>query len=139
LYENFEDVILPAMTEAYAPDPSDPEERDDETIASITPAVMSSLVASNFFEVLDSSFSPAEPSLERERCRGNYEVSTILLGSLGYDNAEIADFIQVLHSQGACCDCEILYNVAEKSRLKAAYWLAKAEGRGPLVTHEPRQ
>jgi hypothetical protein len=37
--------------------------------------------------------------------------------------------------QGGFCDCEILYNVAEQSRLKAEYWMAKAEGLKPYDPH----
>ena len=44
-----------------------------------------------------------------------------------FDDAAIADALAVLKSKGACCDCEILYNVAEKARLKARYWQSKAE------------
>ena len=41
------------------------------------------------------------------------------------DSDEIADVLAVLQSRGACCDCEVLYNVAEESRLKARYWKAE--------------
>jgi hypothetical protein len=30
--------------------------------------------------------------------------------------------IKMLDSQGGCCDCELLYDVAEFSRLKTDYW-----------------
>jgi len=36
---------------------------------------------------------------------------------------DVRDVLDVLRSQGACCDCEVLYNVAENSRLKARYWI----------------
>ena len=50
-----------------------------------------------------------------------------ILRSLNFDGAAIADVLAVLRSKGACCDCETLYNVAEKARLKTRYWKAKAE------------
>jgi len=31
----------------------------------------------------------------------------------GYDTAALEDIFDVLGAQGGCCDCEILYNVAE--------------------------
>ena len=35
---------------------------------------------------------------------------------------EIADVLAVMRFKGGRCDCEILYNVGEESRLKAEYW-----------------
>lgn len=42
----------------------------------------------------------------------------------------------VFMSMGGYCDCEILFNVAESSRLKAEYWLARTEGRQPIDPHD---
>jgi hypothetical protein len=42
------------------------------------------------------------------------------------DDEDLEDILAVLHSLGGCCDCEILYNVAEESRLKSEYWIARA-------------
>jgi len=33
--------------------------------------------------------------------------------------------IEVLNANGASCDCEVLYNVAEESRFKSEYWKAR--------------
>jgi hypothetical protein len=41
------------------------------------------------------------------------------------DDEETADVLAVMRLNGGCCDCEILYNVAEESRLKAKYWKAR--------------
>ena len=42
------------------------------------------------------------------------------------DSDDVADVPGVLRFSGACCDCEVLYNVAEESRLKSRYWKARA-------------
>jgi hypothetical protein len=45
----------------------------------------------------------------------------------------------VLRAQGACCDCEVLYNVAESSRLKAEYWKRQAHGTEAKPKHGEAQ
>ena len=41
----------------------------------------------------------------------------------------------VLMARGGYCDCEILYNAVEESRLKAEYWRARAEEVEPYDPH----
>jgi hypothetical protein len=41
------------------------------------------------------------------------------------NSEEIEDVLAVMRFSGGCCDCEILYNVAEESRLKSEYWKAR--------------
>lgn len=41
------------------------------------------------------------------------------------DSEEIEDILAVMRFHGGSCDCEILYNVAEESRLKAKYWKSR--------------
>jgi hypothetical protein len=48
------------------------------------------------------------------------------LEAAGFDADDLKDMFAVLRAQGACCDCEVLYNVAESSRLKAEYWKRQA-------------
>jgi len=55
----------------------------------------------------------------------SFEISTKILRDSGMDCDDIADVLAVLHWRGACCDCEVLYNVAEESRLNAKYWKAR--------------
>jgi hypothetical protein len=50
------------------------------------------------------------------------------LRSLDFEETSIGEAIEVLRSRGACCDCEVLYNVVEASRLKEEYWLAQTTG-----------
>jgi hypothetical protein len=100
---------------------------DNELIASITPDVMKCLVRSGFFEKLDDLLCPREDSHQREGCRGNYKLSESVLLASEFERTDMDDIFGVLRSQGGCCDCEILYNVAESSRLKAEYWRSRAE------------
>jgi hypothetical protein len=100
---------------------------DDDTIASITPDVMRCLSKCGFFEELDNYLCPNDTSIEPECCGRNYMVSEPILKSKGFNDADIADIFAALKAQGGFCDCEILYNVAENSRLKAKYWRAKVE------------
>jgi len=102
-----------------------------EFVASITSDIMACLADRRFFEALDNRLCPNETADAREFCRGNYELSESILRSQGFGDTDIADIFQVLGAQGGCCDCELLYNVAESSRLKATYWRAKAEGKEP--------
>jgi hypothetical protein len=37
-------------------------------------------------------------------------MATRILETAGFDSADLDDIFGVLESQGACCDCEILYN-----------------------------
>ena len=101
---------------------------DSDLINSITPDVMTCLRRSLFFERLDDVLSPKEDSHPREVCAGNYEWSKRVLEASGFDADDLQDILSVLRAQGACCDCEILYNVAESSRLKSEYWKRQAEG-----------
>jgi hypothetical protein len=45
----------------------------------------------------------------------------------------------VLAARGGFCDCEVLYNAAEESRLKSEYWKAVASKRRPLHGHGGHQ
>jgi hypothetical protein len=114
---------------------SDPSSSDDELIGSITPDVMKFLAVRGFFEKLDDLFCPLESSHERQRCAGNYEASKSILRSLGFSDVDIEDICAVLAAQGGCCDCEILYNIVETSRLKAEYCRAQLEHTHHLDPH----
>jgi hypothetical protein len=113
--------------------------RDNEFLASITPNIMVCLAERRFFETLDNRLCPNETSDAREFCNGNYELSESILRSHGFGDEDIADIFAVLGAQGGFCDCEVLYNVVESSRLKAEYWRAKAEGKEPPHFHGPNR
>jgi uncharacterized protein DUF2695 len=105
------------------------DDSHSDLISSITPDVMRCLRRSQFFELLDDLLCPREGSSPRQ-CSGDYTLSETILTDAGYDPEEVQEIFDVLRSQGGCCDCEILYNVAEPSRLKANYWRSRV--------HNPR-
>jgi len=95
---------------------------DNDLIADITPDVMECLERSKFFGKLDDILSPIDGSQPHESCLGNYKLSESILRAAGFDSSDLGDIFDVLKSKGGFCDCEILYNAAETSRLKAEYW-----------------
>lgn len=97
---------------------------DRDFISSITPDVMGCLDRSQFFAKLDDLLCPTEGT--GKECGGDYKLSQALLQEAGYDSVDLQDIFDVLRAQGGCCDCEILYNSAESSRLKANYWRSRA-------------
>jgi hypothetical protein len=115
-------------------------EHDAESINAIAPDVLQVLARRLFFQLLDDQMSPADGTEKRLRCDGTYAISTPLLERLGFEAEEIPEIRQVLLSKGGCCDCEILFNVAEESRLKSEYWRAKAAktGQGDWPLHHWR-
>jgi len=111
-----------------APGESEVDALDEATISSITPDVMACLSAKSFFESLDDLLSPVANQPDGKQCVGDFGNSKLLLSKLGFADSDFANIFEVLMSQGAFCDCEILYNVAESSRLKADYWRARVKG-----------
>jgi hypothetical protein len=108
---------------------------DDELIASIAPDVMKCLERAGFFEKLDDLLSPQDHSMPLQKCDGSHKISETILLSSGFKRADLEDIFAVLHSKGGCCDCEVLYNVAETSRLKAQYWRRRAQGQSAQLGH----
>jgi hypothetical protein len=115
--------------------PEDLRYPDEELIDSITPDVMNCLMGSRFFELLDEAMCPKEVEGERSRCWGDFRISRPILLNRGFKEDELFEVFHVLMRQGGFCDCEILYNAVEQSRLKAEYWAARAEGRSPYDAH----
>ena len=112
----------------------------DDFIGNITQVVLKVLADKRFFEVLDAQLCPVETSAVRGVCDGTYAVSTAILQRLGFELQDTQEILQVLKSRGGCCDCEILLNVAEESRLKAEYWRFRAAGicsGDHSIGHEP--
>ncbi|MCM2371007.1 DUF2695 domain-containing protein [Aporhodopirellula aestuarii] len=116
--------------------PADLSYPDEELISDITPDVMRILKAIGFFRKLDDIMCPHKKTAERGRCWGDFRNSRPLLLSSGITESELFDVFHVLMLQGGFCDCEILYNAVEESRLKAEYWTARAEGIEP---HDPHR
>ena len=86
---------------------------------------MRALARRGFFDALDSQLCQADPDRGPIVCAHNFDVSKSILKSLGFPDD--VGIIEVLEHLGACCDCEVLYNVAEDSRLKAKYWRAQIQ------------
>jgi hypothetical protein len=99
---------------------------DDEFVLSITPDVMACLIRSAYFTKLDDVLCPEDGSTSRQSCDGSFGISESIFLASGFDLADIDDILAVLKSKGACCDCEVLYNVAETNRFKAKYWRNRA-------------
>jgi Protein of unknown function (DUF2695) len=99
------------------------------------PDVMRYLANCGYFEELDNHLCPSEQAIAPESCHGDYRISLEILQPYGLTEMDKADIFSVLQAQGGFCDCEVLYNVAETSRLKANYWRAVAQGRDPKVSH----
>ena len=99
---------------------------DDELISSIAPDVMRCLGRCRYFEKLDEHLSPEDNSTPTEKYDGSFRWSETILLACGFDRHALDDIIALLNSKGGCCYCEVLYNVAEKSRLKATYWRGRA-------------
>ncbi len=115
--------------------PEDLRYPDPEVIEEITPHVMKCVLASRFFQALDDLLCPISGAV-REGCHGDYRHSRPLLLAHGFTPDELFDVFHVLMAQGGYCDCEILYNVVEGSRLASEYWKAKAEGKKPYDPHD---
>jgi len=96
-----------------------------EFVASISDDVMKSLVSRSFFEELDSRLCPKGDGVSRVLCDHSYRISNSILAELGFRAEDVSDIFDVLRSRGGFCDCEILYNAVEESRLKAEHWKSK--------------
>ena len=110
-------------------------DQSNELIASITPDVMKCLVRSGFFEKLDDLICPKDELHPRRSCGGDYKLAESVLLTSGFERTELDEILGVLNSKGGCCDCEILYNVADSSRLKAEYWRGRATGLETPIKH----
>jgi hypothetical protein len=110
---------------------------DDELISSIAPDVMTCIGRSSYFEKLDELLCPQDNSTVPEKCDGSFRLSETILLASGFERDALDDIIAVLQSKGGFCDCEVLYNVAETSRLKANYWRSRVAGETTTTPHNP--
>ena len=108
---------------------------DDELISSIAPDVMTCLGRCNYFEKLDELLSPIDNSTPHEKCDGSFRLSETILLASGFERDALDDIIAVLQSKGGFCDCEVLYNAAETSRLKTNYWRSQVSGEPATTPH----
>ena len=108
-----------------------PSDSHEELIRDITPDVMTCLERVCFFDKLDDLLCPVDPSALPAQCRCDYALSQSILRDCGFRASDLDDIFDVLKSQGGFCDCEILYNAVETSRLKAQYWRSQAHKSDP--------
>lgn len=95
---------------------------DEERINKITPAIMKILTRVNFFSALDDIMAPQDKEKKGASCHGDFDLSKKILKTHGFTEEEMFDIFHVLMGKGGFCDCEILYNASEGSRLKTRYW-----------------
>jgi hypothetical protein len=128
--EFYERHLLKTYWFALAPgeSPSDLQSPGEELIDEITPDVMKCVERSGFMLVLDDAFCPVAPSSPGAACLGDFRVAKEVLLKCRFTPDEFSDVLHVLMAKGAFCDCEILYNIAEHSRYREAYWKKRAEG-----------
>ena len=98
------------------------DDPDEDLIASITQDVVGVLLARRFFAELDELFCPQDCATNSQACSGDFRHAKKVLQICGFEESHWSDVFHVLMAQGAFCDCEILYNVAPESRLKAERW-----------------
>jgi len=115
--------------------PDEPEMSDQKFLESIAPDVIKCLNRIGFFEKLDDRLCPSTAESTAEKCNGDFRISESILLSNKFPEQDLSDVFGALHSRGACCDCEVLYNVADSNRLKAIYWRARASGATPDISH----
>lgn len=108
---------------------------DDDLIESIAPDVMRVLHHSGAIGLLDNLFCPSTPNDKRAQCFGDYRHARKVFLSCGFTEDELFDVFHVLMTKGGFCDCEILYNAVESSKLKAEYWQARANGQPAYDPH----
>lgn len=107
----------------------DPESIDypnEQLIADIKPHVLGALQHSGFFTALDKMLYPKDNSSHLEKCSGDFRHSKQVLAMCGFLESDWSDAFHVLMDEGAFCDCEVLYNVAPESRMRADYWRSHA-------------
>jgi hypothetical protein len=114
-----------------APDerPETNEHPNQELLASIAPDVLGALQQMGFFAALDELLCPPSEKSEPQKCSGDFRYAKRALQACGFEQSDSSDVFHLLMEQGAFCDCEILYNVADESRLKAKYWRASHRNR----------
>ncbi len=113
----------------------DLEHPDERVVGEIAPNILRVLEGVGFFSELDEMLFPEDLSKPGRLCHGNFENAKKILNAKGFGPDEHFDVFHVLMARGGYCDCEILYNAVESSRLKANYWKAKAEGREVYDPH----
>jgi len=103
---------------------------DDKLVKTISKNVLRVLTERGFFEQLDSTMSVEAQADGTAKCSGGFSLSKAILHENGFPETDYFDVFHVLMAKGAFCDCEILYNVAERSKLKDKYWSKRGHAVG---------
>jgi hypothetical protein len=98
---------------------------EDKFADGVASDVLKVLSRKRFFEELDDCMCPTDPVQLPSLCDGTYGISITIRARLGFDEIDTADIIEVFASKSGGCDCEILFSIAEESRLKSRYWKAR--------------
>jgi uncharacterized protein DUF2695 len=104
--------------------PEDIEYPDHELITTIKADVLAALRKRGFFTALDDLLC-SERNSDRNVCKGDFGQSKQVLTRCGFAESDWPDVFNVLMDEGGFCDCEVLYNVAPESRLRAEHWRKK--------------
>ncbi|HXR38031.1 MAG TPA: hypothetical protein VN776_03025 [Terracidiphilus sp.] len=107
----------------------------DESESDKAAQILELLARQKFFECLDDRLCPAESSQRRAWCQGGFEITVRILNEIGIYPEEIQQALKALAAMGSECDCGVLYNAAQQSRLKTEYWLARAVNGEPFDPH----
>ncbi len=98
---------------------------------SIAPDVLAALEKSGAFSPLDDLMAREDELAGAEPCQGDFRLLKRVLAEKGFGKHgeidEIFDICHVMMFHGAFCDCEVLFNVVETSRLKSRYWIKRAK------------
>jgi hypothetical protein len=114
-------ATLTAMSDGQA------DREQEDFVKDISDDVMRCLTTRGFFEALDNRLCPRDNGLPRALCDHSYKISKSVLAERGFHTEDLDDIFDVLRSKGGSCDCEILYNAVEESRLKAEHWKVRAK------------
>lgn len=113
-------------------DPETIAHPDEDLIAAIKPNVLALLQRCGFFTKLDELLCPTDADSHRQECSGDFHHSRLVLKTCGIPEPDWSDVFHVLMGEGAFCDCEVLYNIASESRLRADYWRSSRAGKQHL-------
>jgi hypothetical protein len=102
--------------------PEDLRSADEELVEELAPAVLGVLAQQGAFQALDDLLCPADLGQPAEKCAGDFRNMRRIVEAHGHDAEAQFDIFHVLMARGGFCDCEILTNVAEGTRMRARAW-----------------
>jgi hypothetical protein len=103
--------------------------------AGVSAHTLELLSKKKLFERLDERLCPADSTHARAWCQGGFELTARILSEAGIEPEQVEPILQELAANGSSCDCGVLFNAAQESRLKTEYWLARALTGEPFDPH----